>query len=707
MSKNEILEENGRHPGSSSAGLVSCDGVSTNDAISQIVESKFPPRNFLNKICSLDLPKRDSLTSEYAAAGVLLQPVNRASNHDEEVSLLMTRPQSLPGMLPAVRCHCSACCSCSPHQLNCFIPSFSFSRTTTSASLDAGIDDACFSRVDGPPTLHPTADPLVDEIAVPAKDDHVARTQHPIANCLPKRLQAVQRSSPAELLTHVMPVTSEVATNTYPELFSQRCQCQSLNAKFNDDERELVAKQEISRKKFVNQSSIYAGVQPLEFKQRIQEIKNWFTEFNDDQKNLVFKALLEESRQSQMHFLSSLMEGRLHSGCQPNCQDPFSWLPEIVSFTILSYLDPINLCRASSVNRRWNELANDPSLWRHLSVVVKWRMSKASEPKQTLTFKATDDNNYIDWKGLFADRFRLQNNWIKGRCNIRTFEGHTQGVSCVQFDETRIVSGSSDKTIKLWNIRTNSPWAVQTLVGHSGTVRCLHLDGNRLVSGSTDRTIKVWDLSSQQSWASIACKVTMVGHVDTVRCLKVDADKVISGSYDKTLKVWDIKTGACRRTLRGHEAAVLCMQFDDLKIVSGSCDKTIKVWTFDGDCIMTLQGHQDAVTCLQFDETRIISGSLDCTLRFWDVHKGQLIKTIDWKASEGHTRVIRCLQADSWRVVSASDDKTIKVWNLETGQRLATLRNHTDGVTCLQFNDKMLVSGSYDKTVKLWNFNCC
>ena len=34
-------------------------------------------------------------------------------------------------------------------------------------------------------------------------------------------------------------------------------------------------------------------------------------------------------------------------------------------------------------------------------------------------------------------------------------------------------------------------WAALTLAGHSGTVRCLHLHNNRLVSGSSDRTIKV------------------------------------------------------------------------------------------------------------------------------------------------------------------------------------------------------------------------
>ena len=86
-----------------------------------------------------------------------------------------------------------------------------------------------------------------------------------------------------------------------------------------------------------------------------------------------------------------------------------------------------------------------------------------------------------------------------------------------------------------------------------------------------------------------------------------------------------------------------------------------QVWNYQGACIMTLMGHQDAVTCLQFDATRIVSGSLDCNLKFWDVHSGDCISTIDWKAAEGHTGVVRCLQADSWRLVSAADDKTIKV----------------------------------------------
>ncbi|XP_054751158.1 F-box/WD repeat-containing protein 7-like [Lytechinus pictus] len=443
-------------------------------------------------------------------------------------------------------------------------------------------------------------------------------------------------------------------------------------------------------------------VSGLVFKERLESILGWFREFNDQQKNMMMKRLVEECDLPQMHMLSVTMEPILHQHCPHNCQDLLSWLPNQLSTKILSYLDPVSLCRCAGVNRAWKALAEESYLWSNLCLQQKWRLSQVEEHKQMINHMGSS----IQWKQVFAERYRLRRNWLKGYCTVRTFEGHTQGISCVQFDDTRIVSGSSDKTIKVWNIRTNSPWSVQTLVGHSGTVRCLHLEGNRLVSGSTDTTIKVWDLSMQSSWSSIACRVTMTGHHDMVRCLQVDDDKVVSGSYDRTLKVWDIRTGQCRLTLSGHLGAVICLQFDDFKIISGSADKTIKIWSLSsGLCMRTLMGHQNSVTCLQFDASKIISGSLDSNLKFWDLKTGECISTIDWVNAEGHTGVVRCLQADSWRVVSAADDRTLKVWNIDTRERIVTLRHHSDGVTCLQFNNSKIVSGSYDKTVKLWDFS--
>lgn len=440
-----------------------------------------------------------------------------------------------------------------------------------------------------------------------------------------------------------------------------------------------------------------------EFRSQKEQVKAWFREFSDGQKSLVLEDLLDLCDLPQMHFLSLKLEESLHIHCPRSCTDPLSLLPDSVALYIFAHLDPVSLARCSRVCWSWHRLSGDPSLWRSLCRRSPYRLSLEAERRQLHNNLLVDGS--VCWRRVFAERYKLRRNWLMGRCAVRSFEGHTEGISCVQFDDTRIVSGSWDTSIKVWNIRTNTPWAVQTLSGHSGMVRCLHLDGNRLVSGSADKTIKVWDLSRQHNWSSIACKVTMVGHTDAVRCLQVDSEKVISGSYDCCLKIWDIRNGECLKTLRGHSGPVLCLQFDNSKIVSGSADKTIKIWDLSGCCLRTLAGHDDAVTCLQFDTSRVISGSLDCTLKFWDFSSGACVNTIDWVASEGHTRVIRCLQADNWRLISASDDKTIKVWHIETGKRLVTLQHHTDGVTCLQFNDTQIVSGSYDKTVKLWDFN--
>ncbi|CAG0888831.1 unnamed protein product, partial [Darwinula stevensoni] len=445
----------------------------------------------------------------------------------------------------------------------------------------------------------------------------------------------------------------------------------------------------------------------IEFRCDLNMIKSWFANFNESQKRTTLLELYDMCNGSVWchHGLSLRLEyeGGMHGRCYPGCMDFVTWFPLHLSLRILSYLDPKSLATCARVSRPWKEVSYHDILWQKLCQLPQWRLSEAGERKHRELHRK--HNGRIDWRMAFVERYRLKRNWARGQCHVRTFEGHTQAISCVQFDEDRIVSGSHDKTIKVWNMRTNSQWSVMTLVGHSGTVRCLHLSGNRLVSGSSDCSIKVWDLEIKPLWSSIACKVTMLGHTDTVRCLQADEKKVVSGSYDMTIKVWDLKGGECLKTLHGHEGPVLCMQFDQRHLITGGGDSLIKVWDLDmGECMMTLEGHQNAVTCLNFDGERIVSGSLDHTIKMWHRDGGTCLATLDWRTSEGHTGVIRSLQADSWRIVSASDDKTLKVWDWATGQRLLTLRRHTDGVTCVQFNDFIIVSGSYDKTVKLWDF---
>jgi tetratricopeptide (TPR) repeat protein len=84
---------------------------------------------------------------------------------------------------------------------------------------------------------------------------------------------------------------------------------------------------------------------------------------------------------------------------------------------------------------------------------------------------------------------------VGGRC-VRTFEGHTGAVMsvCLSSDGRWALSGSTDKTLRLWEV--SSGRCVRTFKGHTGAVPsvCLSSDGRWALSGSEDKTLRLWEL---------------------------------------------------------------------------------------------------------------------------------------------------------------------------------------------------------------------
>jgi WD40 repeat protein len=71
-------------------------------------------------------------------------------------------------------------------------------------------------------------------------------------------------------------------------------------------------------------------------------------------------------------------------------------------------------------------------------------------------------------------------------------EGHFSNVISVAItsDNTKIVSGSRENTIKIWDMNTGK--LLNTLQGHFAVA--ITSDNTKIVSGSRENTIKVWDL---------------------------------------------------------------------------------------------------------------------------------------------------------------------------------------------------------------------
>ncbi|WPH00528.1 Hypothetical protein R9X50_00335700 [Acrodontium crateriforme] len=335
------------------------------------------------------------------------------------------------------------------------------------------------------------------------------------------------------------------------------------------------------------------------------------------------------------------------------------------------------------------------------------------------------------FKSLYQRHYLIRKAWMteESRPQHLAFRAHHRHVvTCLLFDDDKILTGSDDTKINVYDTKTGR--LRNRLEGHEGGVWALQYDGDTLVSGSTDRSVRVWDIQSGK------CTQTFQGHTSTVRCLVIlqpteigkEADGtpiimpkeplIITGSRDSTLRVWKLPVPGGRqifqtgppandrdnpyflRTLSGHHNSVRAIAAHGDTLISGSYDCTVRVWKIsNGDLIHRLQGHAQKVYSVVLDHARnrCISGSMDNLVKVWDMTTGSCLFNL-----EGHTSLVGLLDLSHDRLVSAAADSTLRIWDPETGLCKATLSAHTGAITCFQHDGQKVISGS-DRTLKMWN----
>jgi WD40 repeat protein len=186
--------------------------------------------------------------------------------------------------------------------------------------------------------------------------------------------------------------------------------------------------------------------------------------------------------------------------------------------------------------------------------------------------------------------------------------------------DNKLLSGLENGEIVVWDIINEDPKQIKIIQGHSKYVTSLiNYENDTFISGSWDKSIKVWDLESE------TCLKIIQTNDHVIKCLVLfEQDKVISGEEDGNISIWSLEeseTNSLLKTWKAHDSWINKLLLNgENELISGSFDKKIKVWNLKTyECICTLDGHSSYVRDLLINqEGQLISFSGDKTIKFWN-----------------------------------------------------------------------------------------
>ncbi|KAF1829253.1 WD40 repeat-like protein [Decorospora gaudefroyi] len=293
----------------------------------------------------------------------------------------------------------------------------------------------------------------------------------------------------------------------------------------------------------------------------------------------------------------------------------------------------------------------------------------------------------INWQFLYKQKRRLEDNWGAGRFTnfqlphpSHPEEAHTECVYTIQYSGKYLVSGSRDKSIRIWNLDTLR-LVHPPLTGHSASVLCLQFDERPeqdiVVSGGSDCRVILWQFSTGR-----IIREMERAHSESVLNLRFDDRYLVTCSKDKTIKVWNRKemrptddTYPSSTMKSGARFPSYIINMQDHVENQHLHFKPLDPYSL----IMTLEGHNAAVNAIQILDGQIVSASGDRSVKCWDIRTGACTRTFS-----GHTKGIACVQFDGRRIVSGSSDESVRIFDRATGAEVACLNGHSNLVRTVQ-----------------------
>jgi len=194
---------------------------------------------------------------------------------------------------------------------------------------------------------------------------------------------------------------------------------------------------------------------------------------------------------------------------------------------------------------------------------------------QNLLFSGAYDHTVKMWD---VETQALVKEFKRDDGTLPLLNAHDKTVFGIQYRraDNLLITTGADRHIRAFDPRVDKEtWHIGCTQLHTDWIMTLCCDDQNIVVGSRDKTISVWDIRTQRF------SHTLQGHRLGVVDLQMDDQKIVSGSGDNTARVWDRAKHYCVRSIE-HADTVWCVRFKEDALVTGGGkgDSYVRLYSF-------------------------------------------------------------------------------------------------------------------------------
>ena len=312
-------------------------------------------------------------------------------------------------------------------------------------------------------------------------------------------------------------------------------------------------------------------------------------------------------------------------------------------------------------------------------------------------------------------------------------------------DSQRVATGTGDFgansgvdpeiiAIHLWNFLDNS---VVNLVGHDGVVADVDWssDGKYILSGSGDKTVRVWDVSTERevkqwkysdgvlsvAWSPDATRIAassdtkvfvwnlddktpplqLIGHKDTVWSVEwsPDGTRLLTGGDDTILRIWDTQSGLLLQTLVGQYSVVRGSWSPKGNNIFSTADGIGRLWKEKPEAAIREVSHSNKVTSINWGNRNglVVSADQSGEVFIWEALSGLKLHQL----SHPHPVCYVAWSPDDTEILSADEQGYVRIWNTTSWQITREWRTYAGCPIAWSPQNRMIATGG--DTARIWN----